>query len=231
MNKYLGDIFVNREIESLKKQIDEHVKKNSGTDLVFKAQDGNLLPYSYKDKNGKNVEDTGFIETIQILVAGIDKDKIGRAYSISVPKGIINEKNTQQCGAMWLGQTDVLVRIVKGYASEIGNLPFVKEALIKDQTKVNDELNKMEYVINWSTMTLQDAIDFSVLMTRTTESIQRFSDGTVLSPGGITGVGGDIDIAIITPEKGFLWLKKKVLKTEGAELDIDTADELQKPPK
>ena len=82
-------------------------------------------------------------------------------------------------------------------------------------------MNKLEYVINWATITLQDAIDFCVLMTRTTESIQRFSDGTFLAPGGITGVGGEIDIAVITPEKGFAWLKKKKLKSEGAELSLD----------
>jgi hypothetical protein len=58
-------------------------------------------------------------------------------------------------------------------------------------------------------------------MTRTTESIQRFSDGTVISPGGVTGVGGEIDIAVITPENGFVWLKKKKLKSEGAELSLD----------
>jgi len=58
-------------------------------------------------------------------------------------------------------------------------------------------------------------------MTRTTENIQRFSDGTVLSPSGITGVGGEIDIAVITPEKGFVWLKQKKLKSEGAELSLE----------
>jgi hypothetical protein len=35
---------------------------------------------------------------------------------------------------------------------------------------------------------LQDAIDFNILITRATESIQRFSDGTVFAPGGITGL-------------------------------------------
>jgi phage antirepressor YoqD-like protein len=58
---------------------------------------------------------------------------------------------------------------------------------------------------------LQDAIDFCVLMTRITESVQRFSDGTVRTPGGITGVGGAIDIAKITPENYFQWIRQKEL--------------------
>lgn len=221
LNKYLGDIFAMREIEALKKQIETEITKLGGTDLKFSNPDGNLVPYSYKDKAGKAISQTRGIETINMLVAGIDEDKIGRAYSVSVPKGVTLERDTQVCGALWVGQTDVLARIVKGYAPEIANLDFVKDALTKDKQGTSDQLNKMEYIINWATITLQDAIDFCVLMTRTTENIQRFSDGTILAPGGITGVGGEIDIAVITPEKGFAWLKKKRLKSEGSELSLD----------
>jgi hypothetical protein len=221
LNKSLGDVFVANEIDSLKKQIEEEIKKAGGRELVFSATDGNLLPYTYKDKGNNKISSTGWIETINMIVAGIDDDKIGRAYSIIVPKGVTSERDTQHCGAMWAGQTDVLARIVGGFAPEIGNIDFVKEALAKDEKNISGQLNKLEYVINWATITIQDAIDFCVLMTRTTESIQRFSDGTVLSPGGITGVGGEIDIAVITPGKGFLWLKKKKLKSEGAELSLD----------
>ncbi len=115
----------------------------------------------------------------------------------------------------------MLGRIIKGYAPEIERLDFVNEALAKDTNSVVTQLNKIEYIINWGTITLQDAIDFCILMTRTTESIQRFSDGTILSPGGIPGVGGEIDIAIITPENGFTWLKKKKLKSGEAELSLE----------
>jgi hypothetical protein len=51
-------------------------------------------------------------------------------------------------------------------------------------------------------------------MTRITESIQRFSDGTYMNPGGITGVGGAIDVATITPENDFKWEKRKELKVD-----------------
>jgi len=221
LNKSLGEIFVNREIEALKTQLEEHVRKLEGTELKVAAANGHLLPYSYKAKDGRTISDTGSIETIQLIVAGIDDDKIGRAYAVYIPKGIATEKDTQRCGALWIGQTDVLVRIVLGRAPETEQLDFVKDALKKDSVGIWKQLNKLEYIINWSTITLQDAIDFCVLMTRTTENIQRFSDGTILSPGGITGVGGEIDIVVITPEKGFAWLKQKTLKSEGAELSLE----------
>ena len=221
LNKYLSDIFVKREIDALKKQIGELINKAGGKDLKFSTSDNNLVPYSYIDKNGKSVSDVGSIETINMIVAGVDNDEIGRAYAVALPKGITNNADTQQCGALWVGQTDVLTRIIKGYAPEAGNLNFVKKALTEDEQATINELNKMEYVINWGTITLQDAIDFCVLMTRTTENIQRFSDGSFLSPGGIAGVGGEVDIAIITPEKGFAWLKKKKLNYEEAELPTE----------
>lgn len=221
LNKYLGNIFVAREINNLKKQVEQEIIKLGGTELKFSESDSNLLHYSYKDKNNEVISNTGWIETIEMIIAGIDDDKVGKTYSVLVPKGIINERDTDKCGAMWIGQTDVLSRIVKGYAPEIGNLQFIQETFEKEKQKVSDQLSKLEYIINWATITIQDAIDFCVLMTRTTENIQRFSNGTVLNPGGITGVGGEIDIAIITPERGFLWLNKKKLKYEGAELSLD----------
>jgi len=221
LNKYLGDLFVEKEIASLKKLIGEQVIRLGGKNLTFLPIDGPLVPYSYTDKEGKVVSDTGMIETINMIVAGIDKDRIGRAYSIWVPKGITLEKDTQQCGALWCGQNDVISRIIKGYAPEIERLNFIKEALAKDSASVVNQLNQMEYIINWGTMTIQDAIDFCVLMTRTTESIQRFSDGTLLQPGGIPGVGGEIDIAVITSEHGFHWLKKKKLEAEGEQLSLN----------
>ena len=157
-----------------------------------------------------------------MIIAGVDGDNIGRAYNVWIPNGIIGENSTQQCGAFWVGQTDVLRRIVKGYAPEIEKLDFVKEALVKDRAAVQAQAASLEFIINWGTITIQDAIDFCVLMTRTTESIQRFSDGSLLIPGGIPGVGGEIDIAVITPKDGFRWLKQKKLKAEGCEMNLET---------
>lgn len=221
LNKNLGDIFVTKELDALKKQIEELAKHNGWTDLVFSIPDGARLPYTYKDNSGKQISDAGQIESINMIVAGVDDDKIGRAYNVFVPKGIIGDSDTQRCGAIWVGQTDVMVRIIKGYAPEIGNLEIAKEVIAKNPTAAQEQLNKLEYIINWGTITLQDAIDFCVLMTRTTENIQRFSDGTLLTPGGVPGVGGDIDIAVITPKEGFRWLKQKTLKAEGSEMDLE----------
>lgn len=220
LGDYLGSFFVKKEFEALSERIVKDISEKGGIDIVVKEPNGNLLPYTFKDAEGNTIEQAGYIDTINLIVAGIDDDGVGRSYFVNVPGGIQNEKDTNRGGALWIGQTDVLSRIVKGYASEIGNLGFVNKAAGENKKAVDDELNAMEYIINWGTMTIQDGIDFAVLVTRTTESIQRFSDGTHLSPGGITGVGGDIDIALITPEKGFVWLKKKQLQSEGCSVNL-----------
>ncbi len=221
LNKYLSDLFMVRDTNEIKKQISDDIKSQGGKNLNFSTTGDNSIPYSYTDREGKPVSNIFWLETIHMIVAGTDKDKISRAYSVYIPQGVIAEKDTQQCGALWVGQVDVLMRIIRGYGPEIEALDFVKDARTQDTDSITAQLNKMEYIINWGTITLQDAVDFCVLMTRTTESIQRFSDGTLLSPGGIPGVGGEIDIVVITPESGFSWLKKKRLKTEGAELSLE----------
>jgi hypothetical protein len=120
------------------------------------------------------------------------------------------------------GKALLVSRIMKGYDPAGGNLPFVKDAFARDPVQTAADLAKLEYIVNWSTMTLQDAIDFNVLITRTTESIQRFSDGTVLNPGGITGVGGDINVAALLPDGGFTWIRKKQLDVEGSAMSKET---------
>ena len=52
-------------------------------------------------------------------------------------------------------------------------------------------------------------------------AIQLFSDGIIANPGDIPGVGGPVDVAIITADQGFLWVSRKKLKIEGKEIDLD----------
>ena len=76
------------------------------------------------------------------------------------------------------------------------------------------QLQGLEYQVNWGTMTLQDAVNFCVLAIKTTEAIQGFSDGIQLDPGDIPGVGGAVDIAIITRGEGFEWIKQKGINSD-----------------
>ena len=218
LNQYLGDLFIDKELQELRLQVAEMVGRQGGVDLVFAPQERNTNAYSFRTADGTVKQDFCFVDTVQLIVAGLDGE-VGHAYSVLVPAGIQSESDTEQCGAMWIGQGDVISRMLLGYDPAGGTLDFVAEAMKRDPAGTNDQLAKLRYVVNWNTMTLQDAIDFNVLITRTTESIQRFTDGTILNPGGITGVGGDIAVAVIQPDGGFNWVTKTRLTVGGVKLD------------
>ncbi len=210
LNNYFINVFIGPEEIRLKEIFQNDIVNNiNGTEVVFGQRDGLKVPYSYV-KGGQKVEKNFYIDLINFIVAGIDSDDIGRAYMISVPDNQKITRDTEFGGPLWIGQTDVIGRIIKGKSWEIDSLPFVQAAKANG-VDVNAELNGMEYIINWNIMTLQDSIDFCVLVTQITESIQRFSDGTVLNPGGITGVGGPVDVVTITSDEGFKWVNKKEL--------------------
>ena len=87
-------------------------------------------------------------------------------------------------------------------------LNCVAEAKAKD-VDVMAEVGRMDDIFNWGVMGLQDAIDFCVGMTRITEVVEKLSDGTYLRPGGTGTVGGPLDIATITLEDSFQWVRRK----------------------
>ena len=57
---------------------------------------------------------------------------------------------------------------------------------------------------NFNAFSLQDAIDYAKFLIRTTADFQRFS-------GEMPTVGGEIDIALVTNNRGFQWIAQKSL--------------------
>jgi hypothetical protein len=77
------------------------------------------------------------------------------------------------------------------------------------QTTLQLDLGDLRYQIRYDLMNLQDAIDFAVFIVRATIEAQRFNQAS------IQGVGGAIDIAVITAD-GFRWIQRKRLHGEGS---------------
>jgi len=191
----------------------------------FEEEQG-ILKFKFKDKTGKEQEGYGAVDRMEIIVAGFNHDGSHQVFICNIPGEINKARDSREkgkeFGASWIGQTDVTSRIVLGWDGRILALPFVQEAARRlGEEEVVNQLRGLEYQINWGAMTLQDAIDFCILAIKTTSAIQRFSDGVVLDPGDIPKVGGDIDLAVITRDKGFIWVKKKNIVIEGQEIDID----------
>lgn len=184
-----------------------------------------IVKFRFKDPQGNLKDGVGGVDTINLLVAGYNKDGSYEVYICYIPGEIQKKRDTKEkgkeYGASWIGQIDVVSRIVLGFDGRIGNIKFVSEATQKlGKEEINKQLRNLEYVIQWGTMTLQDAIDFCRLMIQTTSAIQRFSDGIAADPGDMPGVGGPVDIAVITLDKGFVWVNKKQFNVGEAEIDL-----------
>lgn len=185
-----------------------------------------LVKFRVKDPQGNIKDGIGGVDAINLLVAGYNKDGSYGVYICYIPGEIQKKRDSKEkgkeYGASWIGQIDVVSRIVLGFDGRIGNIKFVNEATQKlGEEEINKQLRNLEYVVQWGTMTLQDAIDFCTLMIQTTSAIQRFSDGIAADPGDMPGVGGPVDVAVITPDKGFVWINKKKLNVGEAEVDLD----------
>ena len=194
---------------------EQGIKQNGGEIINVDKQKDHI---KIKFKNQAGIEQQGMvtIPNLQFIVSGYDgKSEHLSVFGVQVP-GILQAKRDsdtkgKEYGADWIGQTDVLSRIVLGFDPRILNLPMSKQLIdTLGQEQCITQLRNLEYAIQWGTMTMQDAIDFSVLSIETTTAIQRFSDGIRGDPGDIPGVGGPVDVAIITPEE-FRWIIRKNL--------------------
>jgi 20S proteasome alpha/beta subunit len=123
-------------------------------------------------------------------------------------------------GAFVEGQKDVWYRLILGYDPRLieykcsRDVPNITSDSL-DSTTVDTifnqeplDLKELGYDIGFDKMTLQDAIDFAVFIVRATIEAQRFNQAAV------QGVGGAIDIAVLTPG-GLRWIQRKHLHGEG----------------
>jgi 20S proteasome alpha/beta subunit len=205
--------------------------ERQGCKIIEIVEEKDHIKFKFQDPKGLIRDGMGGVDQLQFILSGYDKDGSHKVYMIYVPGKIdlkrdSNEKD-KEYGASWIGQIDVVSRIVLGFDGRIGNLPFVQKTIAEiGQENFQKQIRNLEYVIQWGTMTLQDAIDFCKLSIETTTAIQRFSDGIAGDPGDMPGVGGPVDIAVITPKKGFVWVIKKNLKVGEKEIDLDKIDDI-----
>ena len=212
------------QLEKLPEKVKTDLQRQNCEVLEVKKEQY-FVKFRFKDPQGNIRDGIARIDGINLLVTGYNKDGSHEVYICYIPGEIQKKQGSKEkgkeYGTSWIGQTDVVSRIVLGFDGRIRNIKFINEAIQKlGQEEVSKQLRNLEYVIQWGTMTLQDAIDFCTLMIQTTSAIQRFSDGIAADPGDMPGVGGPVDVAVITPNKGFVWVSKKKLKVGENEIDL-----------
>jgi hypothetical protein len=150
---------------------------------------------------------------LNFLVTGYDPGtRVGKLFGMDIPSSTAPtnpSRTSTQPGPWWIGQVDVVARLMNGYDPLLITIPPVQAA--HQAGTALQQLSALYYVVSWSAMTVQDAIDFAVGLIQITTTIQKFTAGTVLKPGGVPGVGGPIDVAVILPGGTVEWLSRKQL--------------------
>lgn len=102
-------------------------------------------------------------------------------------------------GADWFGLTDAIIRLHWGRDDNAINI-LAKHFKVSDD-EIQQLLNRLEYPVIYNGMPLQDAIDYAVYVVNVVIGRFRFVVGAPLC-------GGEIDVAVITPNE-FNWIQKK----------------------
>jgi len=184
--------------------------EQKGAKVLSIEKSANSIEFKIKQANGRIEEGHLNIEAIQILISGYNKEGTCETYELRSPGQISKKRGINDYGSTWVGQGDVVSRLILGYDSKMLNLPVFSK-LSSQKNDLLQQLHGLEYNIQWSLMTLQDAIDLSVFLIRSTSMIQRYADGVNMDIGDIQGVGGPIDVAVITQEDGIEWITNQNL--------------------
>ncbi|MFH0991871.1 MAG: hypothetical protein V1799_17835 [bacterium] len=139
------------------------------------------------------------------MLGGYDEgEAYGRVYEIDIPsRPVPKEWHTSDFGPVWGGQQEFVGRLIHGYDPQL--VPFVQKTLgltAEQTTLLSKALSQLQVQIPYQFLPLQDCINLSALLVRTTMEMQSFYVG-------LRGVGGNIDIAAITKTGGFQPIKEK----------------------
>lgn len=156
---------------------------------------------------------------IVFLVGGYDKDEpYGRVFEIYIPtRPAPLERQVNEFGMTWGGQREYTDRLITGFDP---NLPAIVQRVLNLNDQQRDALQaqlkgQLQAPIPFQFLPLQDCVNLSILLIRTTIAIQTFLVG-------IRGVGGSIDIATITRTEGLrpIQLKKVVGEFDYSEAEV-----------
>jgi hypothetical protein len=147
------------------------------------------------------------------FVGGYDEGapygKVFEVFIPSRPKPSEWHSGPGQFGLVWGGQREYVDRLIQGFD---GSLPELTKKLLNLDDKKRDELRQklqenLQAPIPFAFLPLQDCVDLSIFLIRTTVVMQHWIVG-------IRGVGGAIDVAVITQKDGFIEIQNKKLTGE-----------------
>lgn len=146
------------------------------------------------------------------LIGGFDIDEpYGRVFEIDVP-GVPAPKEwhaNPMFGAVWGGQREFTDRLLQGFDPQLISIVQKNLALSDEKVPTLETTlrNALSVPIPYQFLPLQDCVDLSIFLIRTTMTIQTWMLG-------VRGVGGAIDVATITRTEGFKFIRQKRISGE-----------------
>lgn len=163
----------------------------------------------FMDQWGKKMSENYSGPDMIFLVGGFDKGApYGKVFMIQIPnRPEPCEQNIDQFGVTWGGQLEFTNRLIKGFDP---GLPSMIKSYLDLNPKQEQELiqhleRKLSAQIPYQFLPLQDCVNLSIFLIRTTIEMQTWMIG-------IRGVGGAIDVATITRTDGFKSVQQKNIR-------------------
>lgn len=147
---------------------------------------------------------------IIFAVGGYDQDKAyGSVYLFSIPQSAEPvEQAPGDFGVTFGGQGEHTQRLMQGYDPRI--LAIAKQTLSLTDDQVNSlqaAFVPLTIMVPFAILPLQDCIDLAIFLIHTTVAAQKLSIG-------IRGVGGVIEVAVITRREPLRFVQRKELTAE-----------------
>lgn len=146
------------------------------------------------------------------LVGGFDeRAAYGRVFEVKVPghPDPVEQNPGQQFGPTIGGQTDIIVRMLRGFDQR--TVPLAKDHLKLTAPKADSLESHLKdnlgLPVPFQFLPLQDCVDLAIFLIRATITMQRWMVD-------IRGVGGAIDVATITRTAGFRAVQQKEIVGE-----------------
>ena len=142
------------------------------------------------------------------LIGGFDEGAAyGKVYKVAIPSNPTpEEQSANQFGVTWGGQLEYTNRLIKGFDPQ---LPVIAKTFLNLTDEQQVALEKhlegaLSAKIPYPFLPLQDCVNLSIFLIRTTMELQNWIVG-------VRGVGGAIDVATITRTDGFTPVQRKII--------------------
>ena len=150
---------------------------------------------------------------VTFLIGGYDEEEpYGKVFALEIPGSPTPQPRNEgrdDFGMTWGGQLEIVSRLIHGYDPMF--LSAVREKLGLDEPAieqlVKDVRSALEFRIPYNILPLQDCIDLATFLIRTTMTAQRLA-------ATVRGVGGLIEVAVITRTRGLEFIQRKELHGE-----------------